>query len=250
MKKYALAGLIGLLFPFVASAQNWINDNDDEIIHFGFQFQYISSEFKIHKKASWREPFYDADTRMFVTDSLYSISSSSKPGFGLGFVSPNIRIGTNADIRLTPGLSFSDKVVSYEFGKRNADNTYTSTVVDRTVQSTMFDLPLGLKIKSDQRHNFRAYILMGVKYSMNIVSKKKTDDSGFAPTEKLLKIDKSYFSYEAAVGFDFYFEYFKMSPELKFSQSAKNILKPEVNPYSSPIDRLFLRNLQFSLFFE
>jgi hypothetical protein len=59
--------------------------------------------------------------------------------------------------------------------------------------------------------------------------------------------------YEAGVGLDLYFEWFKLSPEIKFSQTTKSVLLDKdrlENPYIAPIDKMFLRNLQFSLFFE
>ncbi|MXV17793.1 outer membrane beta-barrel protein [Hufsiella ginkgonis] len=249
MIRSAYVCLAVIVLPFAAAAQNWDNEQDNQFVHFGFMFQYISSEFKIQKKTSWRDPYFDADLGMNVTDSLYSISSKSKPGFGLGFVS-DFRLGGNADLRFTPGLAFTDRIVNYEYAPRLSNNTLTVPVTGRVVQATMIDLPVGIKIKSDIRHNFRGYLLLGAKYSTNIVSKKKTDDAGFATVDKLLKNKKNYFSYEAGIGFDLYFEFFKMSPELKFSQSMHNVLKPDMQPYAYPLNRLFLRNLQFSLFFE
>lgn len=215
---------------------------DDEAIHFGFTFQYVASEYKVFKKPTWRNPFYDEDTKSFVTDSLYSISSPVSPGFGLGFVT-NLRLGDHGDLRFTPGLVFSDRLLDYQY--RDAANFR-----QQRVQATLVDLPVGFKLKSDRRRNFRAYMIGGAKYSLDIVSKKKTNDAGFAPTEKLVKNTRGIVWYEAGVGFDLYFDYFKLSPELKLSNSVRSVLTPENHPYSAPIDKLLLRNVQFSLYFE
>jgi len=67
---------------------------------------------------------------------------------------------------------------------------------------------------------------------------------------KFLKNKKSFLSYEVGIGFDLYFEYFKLSPEFKLSNSVNSILKEEEHPYASPIEKLFLRNFVFSLYFE
>lgn len=64
----------------------------------------------------------------------------------------------------------------------------------------------------------------------------------------MLKNIGKYSSYEAAIGFDLYFEYFKMSPEIKVSHSFKDVIKREGHPYDTPIDRAILRNFTFSLF--
>lgn len=232
----------GLFFTASAQQQRWGGGVDDEVIHFGFTFQYVSSEYKIFKKPEWRNPFYDDETSSFVTDSLYSISSPVSPGFGLGFVT-NLRIGDHADLRFTPGLVFSDRLLDYQYKD-------PASFRQQRVQATLVDLPLGFKLKSDRRRNFRAYILAGAKYSLDIVSKKKTNDAGFAPEEKLVKNTRGIVWYEAAIGFDLYFDYFKLSPELKLSNSVRSVLSPENHPYSTPIDKLLLRNLQFSLYFE
>lgn len=240
MIKSFCAALLCICFSAIACAQNTGGGADDEILGFGFTFQYISSNYKIFKKASWRDPYFDTGTNKYITDSLTRISSPSGTGFGIGFVT-KVKLNENLDIRFTPGLAFSDKFVNFEDRK---------TSNQRTIASTTADFPLGIKLKSDRRGNFRAYILTGVKYSMDIASKKKTDDSGFAPREKFIKNNKKFLSYEAAIGFDLYFEYFKMSPELKLSNSFRNVLKPEDHPYSTPLDKLMLHSVQFSLFFE
>lgn len=242
IKRLSFFIIILLIYLTTAAQQRAGGGVDDEVIHFGFTFQYVSAEYKIFKKTSWRDPYYDAGISSFVTDSLYSISSPVSQGFGLGFVT-NLRLGNNGDFRFTPGLVFSDRLVDYQYKD-------PANFKQQKVQSTVVDLPFGFKLKSDRRKNFRAYMIGGAKYSLDIVSKKKTNDAGFAPTEKLLKNTRGILWYEAGIGFDLYFDYFKLSPELKLSNSYRNVLTPEDHPYSTPIDKLLLRNVQFSLYFE
>lgn len=248
------------IFFFVCSTamaqQNWGGGVDEERIHFGFTFQHTSSLYKIQKKGDWRAPFNDPDTGFPLTDSLSALYSKSSPGYGIGFV-VNGRISNHVDVRLTPTLNFNNRKIAYEYVQRNLATDPTAPVsmpfyaVDQKVQATLVEFPLGLKIKSDRRNNFRAYMLYGAKYSYDITSKKKTDDAGNAFLYKLLKNRKSYLSYEAAFGMDLYFEYFKMSPEIKLSYSMNNILDNSTpNPYNVPIEKLMLRNVTFSLFFE
>ena len=90
-------------------------------------------------------------------------------------------------------------------------------------------------------------------YTLDIISKKKRDDSNLIAEAKFLKNTKNNLWYEAGFGFDLYFEFFKMSPEIKFSQTRRSVLLDFdrlENPYVAPIDKLFIRNIQFSLFFE
>lgn len=235
-----------ILFTLICGAktfgqQSWGGGVDDEPVHFGFTFQYISAEYKVMKKSNWAQVFPDPDGGD-TQPSLYAISSPVSPGFGLGFVS-NFRLGKNADIRFTPALTFSDRLIDYEY-------ELEENFRQQKVQSTLVDFPLGIKIKSDRRKNFRAYFLGGAKYSVDIVSKKKTNDIDKIWTEKFVKNTRNVLWYEAGIGLDLYFEFFKLSPEIKLAHSVKSVLRPEDHPYSAPLDKLFLRNLQFSLYFE
>ena len=239
--KLYLLVVVCLMTIQTATAQNWGGGVDDDNLHFGFTFQYISSEFKFLKKSNWQDPFLDENGRP-VSGKLKSLSAQSSPGFGIGFI-VNQRLGEHADLRFTPTLVFNDRLAYYEFEGLEAP-------IEKKVQSTMIDLPLGIKLKSDRRNNFRAYIIGGAKYSMDIASKKRSNDESFAPMEKFLKNKKNFLSYEAGFGLDLYFEYFKMSPEIKLSYALNSILKDDPSPYSTPIDKLMLRHVTFSLFFE
>lgn len=248
--------LVIFLFIFSTNlfAQNWGGGVDDEDIHFGFTFQYISAEYKILKKTNWRDIFYDPVDGSQVTTPGLSISSPPTAGFGLGFVI-NKRLSENMDIRLTPSLVFNDRIIRYEYEPRAPDTiggvtTIYLTTIDKKVQATMFEFPAGLKIKSKRLNNFRAYWLGGAKFSLDIASKKKTYDEGEASINKLLKNKRNFLSYETGIGLDLYFEYFKMSPEIKFSYSINDILNHDKTVFANPIDKTMLRHFTFSLFFE
>lgn len=246
-------------------AQNWGGGVDDEDWSFGFNFQYISAEYKILKNANWRAPFfevpnslgvsYNPTSGLPVTGTVNAISSPPTQGFGLGFV-VNRRITNNVDLRSTPSIIFSDRNLIYEYEQLppiNLGNGQTKTydnIIEKKVQATMFEVPLGVKIKSNRLNNVRAYFLGGAKYSIDIGSKKKTADDGEPPLNKFVKNKRNYFSYEAGIGLDLYFEYFKMSPEIKLSYSPNDILLHNGTAFSNPIDQLRLRQLTFSLIFQ
>ena len=253
IRKLTICVLVILFSLSAARAQgNWGGGVDDENIHFGFAFRYVASEFKIQKLPNWRDPLSESGTTT-PQETLKSISSPVNPGFALGLVS-DLRINKHLNLRFTPSLVFSDRMVDYEF---ESGTTYQQEGVEspenytrRSVIATMTEFPLSLKLKSDRLGNFRTYILGGIKYGIDISSKKKSFDADKVYFQKFLKNQKGFLSYEAGIGFDIYFEFFKMSPELKFSQSFNSILKRDLEPYSTPIDKLFLRNFIFSLYFE
>jgi hypothetical protein len=246
-KKLTLLILFFLLAADFSRAQNWGGGIDDEKINWGFSFQHISSEYKIIKKRDWRRPYFDTELGTYVTDSLAAISSPISTGFGIGFV-VNGQVTPNLDLRFTPTLVFTDRTIDYTYvpGLYNPSNPF----IQKKVNATVVDFPLSLKLKSDRVMNFRAYMLGGLKYSIDLASGKKNNDENAAPTDKLIKNKSSFLSYEAGVGFDIYFEYFKMSPEVKLSYSLKDIFNHDPSPYSNPIDKAKLRHFTFSLFFE
>lgn len=250
--KLSLTVVFLFLCYAAAAQQNWGGGVDDEKIHFGFTLQYGGSLYKIQKYADWRAPFIDPDSGLPLNDSLSSVYGKYAPGYGIGFV-VNGRISNHVDVRLTPSLNFNKHMVTYDYvqGSSGSALTMPFSTIDQKVQATLVEFPLGLKIKSNRRNNFRAYMLYGAKYSFDITSKKKRDDSDKDFLYKLLKNRKNYLSYEAAVGMDLYFEYFKMSPEIKVSYSINDLLdNTTANPYNAPIEKLMLRNVTFSLFFE
>jgi hypothetical protein len=218
----------------------WGGGADLQDFSFGFSFAYVNSEYKITKKPNWRDPFFDVANNQYITPTLNSISSKNLPGFSVGFVT-RYRLTEHLEARFTPSLVFADRNLTYSYV--GVDQT-----TSKQIQTTTIDAPLSLKIKSDRIGDFRAYILGGVKYSQAIGSKKNDINSDLL--DKLVKNQTGFASYEAGLGCDIYFEFFKLSPEIKISNSFGNVLKPENNPYSSPISKLSLHTIMFSLFFE
>jgi hypothetical protein len=244
-KLFGIYFLLMFLTHTSHAQENWGGGVDNDNVHFGFGFQFSNTEFKLFKNPNWQIPFPDPDNGGTpLTSPLVSISSPMSSGFGLGFIT-DVRLGNHVNFRVTPALVFADRFIDYTY-QNTADNTR------KIVQTATVDLPLGFKLKSDRRRNFRAYILGGVKYSLDIISKKKLNDDDLGQLDKLVKTNRNILWYEAGIGFDFYFEFFKLSPEIKWLQSVNNVLAPAANPnaYTTPLEKLCLRNFQFSLYFE
>ena len=244
MNKIRYLTIIFILFCcqtlFAQSAPAWGGGADQNDISFGFTFQYVNSYFKINKTPDWQKPFFDPDANRIITPPLTGIGSNNSSGFAVSFLL-RYRISEHLEARTTPGLVFADRAVDY---------TYTDPSFDvaKTVQATMIEFPLALKLKSDRIWNYRYYVLAGVKYSEAIGAKKNKPDT--APLQELLTNKASFASYEVGLGCDIYFEYFKLTPEIKLSNSFGNILNQENTPYSTPISKLSLHTVTFSLCFE
>jgi len=231
--------LLSCLFFFNAvRAQNWGWEDDFEAIHFTYTLQYVTSQYKVFPGADWQE-------------SLASMRSPVTSGFAVGLgISKNIH--ENAEIRLVPTLTLADRQVRYGFHQLvglSPDGT-PSYDIDREVKASLLEFPISMKLKSNRLHNFGVYLIGGLKYSADISSGKRNNDTDKVPLEKMLKNSKSYLSYEAGMGIDLYLKYFKLSPEIKYSSSINNVLSQDNSVFSAPIDQLMLRNVTFSLYIQ
>jgi len=258
MSKTRYLAIVVLLFCsnllFAQQPPSWASGADQKDLSFGFSFAYVSTYYKILKNPDWRQPFLDKQNgNEPVTTELNSISSPNSPGFAVGFLS-RYRLTEHLEVRVTPALLFADRNLDYTYVPgdmgvtTNSTSNASSSNITKSVQTTTVNFPLILKLKSDRINDFRAYLLGGMEYSYSIGANKPDPDDGLL--DKTVKNVSRYGSYDVGVGCDIYFEYFKLSPELKLSNSLGNVLVPENQPFSSPISKLSLHTLMFSLYFE
>ncbi|MVN93102.1 type IX secretion/gliding motility protein PorT/SprT [Mucilaginibacter aquatilis] len=238
-KAITLLALVLLGNLCYAQVQAWGGGADENLISFGFSFQYIQQDYKIVRQDTWRTPIKDPETGSNLTSPLTRISSKPTPGFTVGFIT-RYRVAEHLELRTTPALVFADRELNYEFENKADD-------LNRQIQTTSIDMPLLLKLRSDRLKNFRAYLVAGVKYSL-AVNKGKIDPNDEPLQQKILN-RRGIGSYEFGLGCDIYFEYFKMSPEIKVANSFNSVLVGNA-PLSQPLNKLFLHSLMFSLHFE
>ncbi len=178
----------------------------------------------------------------FPIDSLYVIRAVPEMGFNIGIVT-NLRLGSSFDLRFIPTLSFGERNLIYTLSKH--DTIFLD--VQKKVESTYLDFPLNIKFKSHRVNNFRAYVMTGVKVSIDLASKAKDKDTG---DEINLKLYRNDYSAEIGVGFEFYATFFKFGTELKMSYGARDLLKREDNTFTDGIDKLSSKIFQISFTFE
>jgi len=224
----------------LAQAPAWGGGADQTDLAFGFSFTYVTSNYKIVKQPNWRSPYYDPGVGHNITDSLTGISSKPTAGFAIGFIT-RYRIDEHVEVRATPSLIFADRSLFYTY------DTPSQNVVKST-QTTTVDFPLEVKLKSDRIQDFRLYIMGGIKYSEAIG--RGNNQPTLDPLQMTVKNATGFGSYEAGIGCDIYFEYFKLSPEIKISNSLGNILVPQNQPFAAPLSKLGLHTIMFSLIFE
>jgi len=204
---------------------------DRQQVHFGFLLGINSADFNVQP---------NPDIRDF--DSIYVIEAQRESGFSLGIVA-NFRLGEFFDLRTIPALSFSQRNLEYTFVASQQE----PYVVVKKIESTFLEFPLTLKYKSVRINNGRAYVLGGVRYSIDLASQKDVARED----EELVKLHRDDLLYEVGFGIDFYLKYFKLSPFIMLSHGLNNMLvKEEDNIFSASIDRLSSKLVQVSVTFE
>ena len=216
--------------------------------HFGFILAVNQMHFVIKPIANIQQTYFDSTASAEINaDSalIYTIESEPTSGFTVGIVS-NLRINNSLDLRFIPSLAFGERNLDYRFMKFR-DGTRTLVDVRKNVPSTFVEFPLHIKYKSRRLNNFRAYVMSGFNYRLDLSSQaKKQKDSG----QIQVKLNRSDMYYDLGVGFDFYFEWFKFGTELKMSYGLSDVLKREGNIYTDGIERLSSKVFQLTFTFE
>ena len=203
---------------------------DYQKLHFGFTLGINELNFNIHKNAN-----------TITNDTLKTLHTKSQKGFNLGIVS-NLRLGKYTDLRFVPALVFGERHLEYSF----IDSLNTNNNQIKKIESTILDFPIYIKYKSERYNNFRAYIISGLKYSMDIASQDEIDDEG----QEIVKLKKDDLMGEIGFGLDFYLEYFKFSPQIKISYGLLNLLSKDQSVYTQSINRLTTNGWMLSFTFE
>lgn len=208
---------------------------DNDKYNFGFILGINTNNFRLVRKEN---------PHLIDSTGLQQINSSPSPGFNIGIVS-NLKINKYFDLRFTPALSFVDRLIDYQFKDPNQN-------ISKSVESNYLDFPLALKYKSKRHRNVRIFVIAGIKYSYDVISIKRitASEDQTDPTTRKVKVLRNTWAYEYGIGFDFYYPYFKLSPELRFSNGLSDILQHEDHFYASVLDKLFTRAVTLSFNFE
>lgn len=226
-----LIAVIGALLPTSASAQkgsfNYDNKFSKKNYYFGITLGANASRYRVEKHQ-----------KLIGNDTVMTVNSVYGPGFNLGIVA-NLKMGKSFDLRfLLPTLSFADRRLEYHLT--------TNKVVVKKIESVFLEFPIHIRYKSKPYKDFRLFAVAGFKYSLDLASNSRA-----RKTDELIKVLESDLVAEFGVGFQVFFPYFILSPEIKFSYGMTDILSRDDNLiYSSTIDKLFSRGFSISLHFE
>jgi hypothetical protein len=210
---------------------------DRKPYHFGFTIGLNSMDFQIKNSPLVLSVNPNGS---FVTDSIYSVECIKQAGFHLGIVS-NLRLARYFDFRFLPAITFGQR--NLEFLIRTPTG-FTSKVM--RIESTFIELPFLFKYKAKRLKNYRPYLLTGTTNRIDLASQKEIKESE-KPKFRLEPID---WYLDFGFGIDYYFYFFKLSTEIKYSMGLKDVLKRDATQYSGMIERMSSNLLIVSFHFE
>jgi hypothetical protein len=181
---------------------------------------------------------YTVTDNNFNYDSLKTIESTRYPGFGLGGL-VNFRLGESWDLRTMLNIQFARRDMNYQF---------TNNVKKiAEMEATYLEIPFTFEYKSVRHKNVRVYALAGFTYRFDFTSDADTDRSDTRP---IVALYPNTLTYDVGIGLDIYYEFFKLSPEIKLSNGIGNQLVPDEFVYASSLGRVSPKLIQFSLIFQ
>lgn len=228
-----------LLLAFLGSGSLYAQESSYKKINLpGYDNRQIQYGFIMSGHQSYYRLTY-ADT--FATaafDSVHSIIPTSNTGFTLGGVL-NVRIAQFLDFRFLPQVAFYEHRVQYNY----TGNAFPQ--VEELVESTVFELPLLVKYKSMRRNNARVYLVGGIRPAFEVGGKRNKRNKADG-----LKTENLNISADVGIGFDFYFAFFKWSPEIRYTHGLRNMLKPELNERSLGLQSIKINTFSIGMTFE
>lgn len=146
-------------------------------------------------------------------------------GFNIGLIG-NLRINDYIDIRLEPGVVFTNRELEFPQFEENRQRF-------REVESNYVHVPLLIKFSTKRINNFKPFIVAGGSVAHNLSSNQDNPSDNSAGQFR----SKDWTTYiEVGFGIDFYTEYFKFSPSIRGVFGQSDELVPDNDP-SSPWTR-------------
>lgn len=224
---------------------------DRKKIHFGFYLGVNQMLYSIKMKPGFTNfTYYQEQIPEFNADSawLRNVEAVPQLGFTVGIVS-DLRLGKYFNLRFTPELLFSERKIKYNILTYYREVPVLIEDFEKRVPSTHLNFPFYLKYKGVRLHNVRPYVFVGFKFVLDLAAQAGKQED-VAERDIVIKLYRSDYAFEAGVGFDFYFNWFKMGTELRMSYGLKNILKSEDNIYTDPIESIHSKIFQLVFTFE
>ncbi|MGO3708275.1 MAG: porin family protein [Mesonia hippocampi] len=140
-------------------------------------------------------------------------------GFNVGLIG-NLRLNDYMDLRLEPGVMFTQR--NFMYPEIPEDNL-------REVKSTYVHIPLLMKFSTKRLNNFKPFVVGGVSTSINLSSNENNPDDNSVGE---FRMNTNTYYYEIGFGIDFYLYFFKFTPSIRGVFAINDELKRDLDPNS------------------
>jgi len=228
---YFLFGLILLAQTSMAQPRELNQyDHDSKPYYFGITLGSNMSRFQTQ-----------LHSRFLENDSILIAEPKNSNGFALGLLA-TARLSDRFQLRFNPQLMFTERNIYYKLKHPEGGETD----INKTIESVIVTFPVQVKLQSDRIGNFRVYMMSGIKGDIDLASNARAKKA-----EDLVKIRKYDYGVELGLGFNFFFQSFIFSPEIKISNGLGNIHSRDQNlKYSNVFDKIQSRMIVFSIHIE
>ncbi|TDL99424.1 MAG: hypothetical protein C4K58_05820 [Flavobacteriaceae bacterium] len=239
MKKHYLlwVSLLFLNLP-LAFGQFRINRNKpiyqtgriDETFDWGFSLGLNSLDYKLNP------------TTIGMSNGVsQTVYSDAEMGFTVGVLGI-YKLSPSFNIQLEPSVHFLSRTLVFD---------HIPESPERVLKSTYIDVPLFLQYHGERWMNSRPYVQAGASYIRNIQSNEQKSEDISTGT---FRSTTNNFSAQFEIGTTFYFEYFRLTPAIRYIYVLNNE-KIDDNPstgnqWMGSIDELQTRGIAIILKFQ
>ena len=215
---------------------NLLNREYSQSIHFGFSMGVNAFDFSRIRNSGNTVNIIGQGNSI-----LYADLTSVKLGFSINAVM-DYRLNRNFNVRSLPGIFFGHRQLN--FYRRDTQGLIQSM----PVASNYMEFPLLIKYSANRYTNFRPYVISGLNTRINLSNKVNYDAGRYIALKKVEPFA------DIGLGFDFYFDYFRMSIETKLSAGLTNCLGKDVAAgyeyYRESLKSLHSNIVSFTISFE
>lgn len=200
---------------------------DQKPVHFGFILGTSKLNFSYRSQSQWPE-------------GVYNVRLGPQLGYTVGIVS-NLRLSKQFDLRFIPTFTSGERKLFFDaIDPSDGSRKW----IERRIESALIIFPIELKWKTDRIDNHRWYVLGGAYSALDLSSKAKVID------DRIFKLQQNDFGLEVGVGLDIYFEYFKLSPQLRATVGKGNLKVEDGTAYANSLPTLNTQMISWIFTFE
>jgi hypothetical protein len=188
---------------------------DSRPLHFGFLFGLAGSNYNY----------------ISTNNHLDEILSPKYFGFQIGGI---VNYALNQHIELKSGINVAlfERHINYNTSVVTLTNPFNDKIETKNLnffrESTWLEIPVVVKLRSLRRKNNRFFMVAGIKFGVESNS-READNRPNSPDPNSTEYNHTIFAKKAdltleyGLGFEHFFQFFKFSPEIRFSHGIFNM---------------------------